>query len=652
MSCMPIPTLARRISMASMLLLLLAPVMAAWGATTPSIAGNTVTTPSTASGTAPPTSTLLVISYHDIRNDVAANGDPDGYATSTQNFAAHLDWLSGHGYNPVRLDDVLAAQRGERALPDKAVLLTFDDGLRSHYTHVFPLLRAYNYPALMAVVTGWVGLPQDRSVDYGPRAFTNDDFLTWDQMREMQASGLVEIASHSHDLHRGVLSNPQGNLTPAATTRIFDPATARYENEQAYLSRVRQDLAASADAIETELGVRPRAIVWPYAAYSSQGNAIADEVGMQVSFDLEGRERPLTDLHGLSRLLLADNPDITDFARELRRDEDLEGLRAIQVDLDYVYDADPAQLQRNLDALVERTKQLGPTHVFLQAFADPDGNGSADALYFPNRHLPVRADLFNRVAWQLRTRAGVKVFAWLPVLAFEPRDGSLPADAVLAGEPGATGEIFRLDPTDPRVQAFVGDIYEDLAVASYFEGLLFHDDAYLRADDLGTAQATEPANRTRLLVDFSLALVERAERWRPKLVTVRNLYARPVLQPESEAWFGQRLDAFLAAYDYTAVMAMPWMEGAADPDAWLVGLVEQVARYPGGLDGTLFELQTVDWRTRTPIPGIRLQSQMRAMQATGARHLGYYPDDFIRDLPAFEPARAAISARSFPYPPR
>ncbi|MEG3194212.1 poly-beta-1,6-N-acetyl-D-glucosamine N-deacetylase PgaB, partial [Lysobacter sp. D1-1-M9] len=119
-------------------------------------------------------------------------------------------------------------------------------------------------------------------------------------------------------------------------------------------------------------------IVWPYAAYSSQTNAIADDIGMKVSFDLEGRERPLTDLHGLSRLLLADNPDITDFARELRRDEDLEGIRAIQVDLDYVYDADPDQLQRNLDALVERTKRLGPTHVFLQAFADPDGNGSAD----------------------------------------------------------------------------------------------------------------------------------------------------------------------------------------------------------------------------------------------------------------------------------
>lgn len=601
---------------------------------------------------APPPSTLLVISYHDIRDDVAANGDPDGYATSTQNFAAQLDWLSGHDYVPVRLEDVIAAQRGGRALPAKAVLLAFDDGLRSHYTHAFPLLQAYGYPAVMAVVTSWVDLPPGQSVDYGPRAFAVDDFLTWEQMREMQSSGLIEIASHSHALHRGVLANPQGNLTPAAITRIHDPARQGYESERDYLARIRQDLATSANEIEAALGVRPRAIVWPYAAYNSEVNRIADEIGMHVSFDLEGRERPVTDLHGLSRLLLVDNPGIADFARELRRDEDAEGLRAIQVDLDYIYDADPAQLNRNLDTLVERIQQLGPSHVFLQAFADPDGNGSADALYFPNRHLPMRADLFNRVAWQLRTRAGVKVFAWLPVLAFEPQAHSPLANATLATEPGATDEIFRLDPTDPQVLAFVGDLYEDLAVASYFEGLLFHDDAYLRDGELGNAIPDEPVARTRLLVDFSLALVQRAERWRPKLVTVRNLYARPVLQPESEAWFAQRLDAFLAAYDYTALMAMPWMEGAADPDAWLERLVQTVATTPGGLDGTLFELQTVDWRTQTPVAGERLQSQMRAMQAAGARHLGYYPDDFVRDLPAFEPTRAAISARSFPYPPR
>lgn len=605
--------------------------------------------PATAASVAVGGERLLVLSYHDIRDDVARKGDPDAYAVSAQNFAAHLDWMSGQGYRPVSLSDVEAAARGERRLPEKAVLLTFDDGLRSVYTHAFPLLRAYGYPALVAVVTDWVDLASGRQVDYGPRPFTRDDFLTWDQLREMTASGLVEIASHSHDLHHGVVSNPQGNVTPAAITRTYDPQAQRYETETEYRARIRADLSASCDAIQRELGVRPRAIVWPYAAYSSVSNGIAESLGMTVSFDLEGREQKLTpDLHGLARLLVFNNPTVSDLAYELRHDEDVQGLRAMQVDLDYVYDADPAQQTRNLDALIERVKRIGPSHVFLQAFADPDGNGSADALYFPNRHLPVRADLFNRVAWQLKSRAGVKVFAWLPVLGFEPADPALRRELAL---PERNGEIFRLDPSNPRARRMIADVYEDLAVASYFEGLLFHDDAYLRDDELprvGDADA-----RARLLVDFTHDLKRSAERWRPKLATVRNLYALTVLEPESQQWFGQRLDSFLHAYDYTALMAMPWMEGAHKrPHAWLRELAEAVRRHDPRFQKTLFELQTRDWRTQRPIPGDTLQALVRQLQADGVRHLGWYPDDFIGDQPRLPDARGSLSARNFPYEER
>lgn len=596
---------------------------------------------------------LLVLSYHDIRDDVARKGDADAYAVSTQNFIAHLDWLAGHGYRPVALDDVVAAARGERALPDKAVLLTFDDGLRSVYTHAFPLLRAYGYPALVAVVTDWVDMAPGRTIDYGPRPFGRDDFLTWEQLREMQDSGLVEVASHSHDLHHGVNANPQGNSIPAAVSRIFDPATRRYESETGYLARIRADLATSAALIERELGRRPRAMVWPYAAYNGRVNRIANELGLGISFDLEGRSQRITPdshgagLHGLARLLLMDNPGVDDLAYELRHDEALQGMRALQIDLDYVYDADPAQTERNLDRLVERVRRIGPSHVFLQAFADPDGNGSAEALYFPNRHLPMRADLFNRVAWQLRTRAEVKVFAWLPVLGFELPDARLRASLAIRGSNPA--ETFRLDPTRPETRRIAAEIYEDLAAGSVFEGLLFHDDALLREDELGDLAPSDPAARTRLLIEFTHLLRDAAGKWRPKLVTVRNLFAAPVLQPESEAWFAQRLDAFNRAYDYTAVMAMPWLERSDDPQRWLDRLAREVARHPDALERTVFELQTVDWTTRKPIPPDLLKAQARRLQAQGVRHLAWYPDNFVDDRPPLRDAREAMSARSFPY---
>ncbi|KLI99773.1 poly-beta-1,6-N-acetyl-D-glucosamine N-deacetylase PgaB [Luteimonas sp. FCS-9] len=608
----------------------------------------------------PARASLLVLSYHDIRDDVAAKGDPDAYAVSTANFAQHLDWLRANGYRAVSVQAVLDARAGGPPLPDKAVLLTFDDGLRSVYTHAFPLLRAYGWPALVAPVTGWLDLPEGAVVPYGPRDFGRDDFLTWAQLREMRDSGLVEIGSHSHDLHRGVPGNPFGNQTPAAVTRIWSQAGG-YESENAWRARIERDLRTSRDLIVRHTGHAPRVIVWPYAAYNGVANDIAGRLGMTLSFDLEGRARQAdlgqqgetrvegASLASLARLLMHRNPDVRDLAGELRRDLSLDGVRAVQVDLDYVYDDDAAQMARNVDALVQRIHDIGPSHVFLQAFADPDGDGAAEAVYFPSRHLPMRADLFNRVAWQLRTRAGVRVFAWMPVLGFELPDAALQAQLRIAASDPA--EIPRLDPGDPRTRAIVSDLYAELAIAAHFDGLLFHDDAYLRDDEIPGYGGGVPAARTQALVDFTLALKAAAERWRPKLTTARNLFARPVLEPAAEAWFAQRLEPFLAAYDYTALMAMPQLEGveAGRADAWLRGLADAVRTTPGGVEGTLFELQTVDWRAPAPLPGTTLRAQARLLSAAGIRHLGYYPDDFVGDRPPLEDAREAMSARQFPY---
>lgn len=601
---------------------------------------------------------LLVLSYHDVRDDVAAKGDPDRYAVSTSNFAAHLDWLRSHAYHPVSVQQVLDARAGRRALPSRPVLLTFDDGLRSVYTRVFPLLQAYGYPALVAPVTSWVELPADQVVPYGHRDFTHDDFVTWAQLREMQDSGLIEIGSHSDDLHKGIPGNPFGNQTPAAVTRRWE-AGKGYESEADYRQRIQTDLRHSRDAIVAHLGKPPRAMVWPYAAYNRASNAIAAQLGMTLSFDLEGRSheadigqqgRDRVDgqsLASLGRLLLFNNPDVRDLAGELRRDLSRDGLRAIQIDLDYVYDPDPAQLARNLDILVQRVKDIGPSHVFLQAFADPDGDGAADALYFPNRHLPMRADLFGRVAWQLRTRAGVRVFAWLPVLGFRLPDAQQQAALQIRGNDPK--DVPRLDPGNPRTHQLVADIYEDLAANTYFEGLLFHDDAYLRDDEVPAYGNGDPATRTQQLIGFTQELKAAAERWRPKLVTVRNLFAQPVLQPHSEAWFAQRLDAFASAYDYTALMAMPYMEQADDPQQWLQQLAQRVGQQPHGFENTIFELQTVDWRTGKPLPEGLLLEHSKLLLAAGVRHLAYYPDDFIGGHPSLPEAREAMSARQFPY---
>ena len=77
------------------------------------------------------------------------------------------------------------------------MLLTFDDGLKSVYTDVYPLLKIFDYPAVVSVVTDWLEIAPDQTVQYGDRQLGRDDFISWAEARQMQASGLVEFASHS-----------------------------------------------------------------------------------------------------------------------------------------------------------------------------------------------------------------------------------------------------------------------------------------------------------------------------------------------------------------------------------------------------------------------------------------------------------------------
>ena len=215
---------------------------------------------------------LTVISYHEIEEPATAL-IPD-YAVSPTMFVRHIDWLRNNGFVFVSVDQVLAAQRGETRLPSKAVLLTFDDGYQSVYTHAWPLLRMLKIPSVISVVTKWQESAEQ--VDYAGKQVARNRFLSWDLLKEMQSSGLVEIASHTHDLHHGLKGNPQGSAQPAATTRRFDDLHG-YEVEAVYLKRIDADLRLSRDLIRKRIGTAPRIVTWPYGKYNEMVEAAASK---------------------------------------------------------------------------------------------------------------------------------------------------------------------------------------------------------------------------------------------------------------------------------------------------------------------------------------------------------------------------------------
>ena len=90
------------------------------------------------------------------------------------------------------------------------------------------------------------------------------------------------------------------------------------------------------------------------------------------------------------------------------------------------------------------------------------------------------------------------------------------------------------------------------------------------------------------------------------------------------------------------------MEGAADPERWLDALATRVGEIPGALGRTVFELQSRDWNTGKAIPADTLVRHLRLLRLQGARHVGYYPDDFHADQPRESVIKPAISAATQP----
>lgn len=594
-----------------------------------------------------PAANFIVLNYHDVISEPAAAGPDRRFAVSKKNLEAQFAWLQSNHYTVIDVQTLLNAGSGKQSLPDKAILLTFDDGYLSFYTEVMPLLKKYHYPATIAIVGSWL---ENQNAPKQPA------LMSVEQIRELSASGLVEIASHGYDLHQGVIVNALGDHQSAATGRAF--INNGHETEEHYRKRIFQALDRSAEQLLQAIGIRPRVMVWPYGDYNAVTLEAAKRAGMPVTMGLGDGDNTLADLGAIRRLIITDDPDIPQFAQLLREQRLGRMLRVAQIDLDYVYDDDPAQTGRNLASLVDRIKNSGINTVFLQAYADPDGDGSADQLYFPNRRLPVRRDLFNHVALQLRSQAKVKVYAWLPIMAYQ---AGLPDDWFVHEWRDDESQIAgkrRLSPFNPQARQFIGDIYEDLAIHCDFDGILFHDDGVfsdfediseqalafshkvwglpadfetLHAD--ATLRMTWAQHKTELLAQFTDFLTDRVKFYRPYLKTARNLFALPVLNESSEEWYAQSVATFLKHYDYAALEAMPFMEQAENPQVWLQSLISKIAEYPAGLEKTVFELQTVDWKNQQLVPTAIFVEHARLLTKHGARHIGYYPDNFLTNHP-------------------
>jgi peptidoglycan/xylan/chitin deacetylase (PgdA/CDA1 family) len=231
--------------------------------------------------------------------------DSELWTTSVTEFARHMEFLRTHGYQAITLRELHEWQLGQRELPAKPVVVTFDDGDESVYNLAFPILERLDFRATLFVITSRVGTE-----------WNGVHCMDWDTLRRLEASGVFQIESHTHDMHYKV--DVEGTARPVfvAASEYGFPM----EGDKQWEARVRSDLIHSRQAIERSIGRAPAFLAWPYGAASSQLDRIALEAGFLRTCTLRAQPATRSSFASTSEHVQVEIPRYTVTARTSLRD--------------------------------------------------------------------------------------------------------------------------------------------------------------------------------------------------------------------------------------------------------------------------------------------------------------------------------------------
>ena len=182
----------------------------------------------------------------------------DELCVSKEEFDRQIALLAGQGYHAISLGDLNEFLHYRRGLPEKSVVITIDDGYRSVYEIAYPILLKYGFTAAVFVYTDFISV--------GSKA------LTWDQLREMKASGF-EVGSHT-----------------ASHCDLTRPLEG--ESDQAYRTRVREELLISKQIIDEKLGQDTMALAFPYGNVTPAILHLCESLGYRLGMTVRSGSNP------------------------------------------------------------------------------------------------------------------------------------------------------------------------------------------------------------------------------------------------------------------------------------------------------------------------------------------------------------------------
>lgn len=183
--------------------------------------------------------TVMVLNYHKVANEHMS------LSVTLSDFEQHMKWLKELGYNCITPEQLYAFITEGAELPEKPVLITFDDGYKDNYTNAYPIMKKYGYTGTIFVVTSYLGV--------------YDNYLTWAQVKELQDNGF-SIQSHTYS-HKSMTETSDEDIS--------------------------QELIKSREAIKEKLGTDADFMAYPTGTYNLHIADLVKKAGYKGAFTIK-----------------------------------------------------------------------------------------------------------------------------------------------------------------------------------------------------------------------------------------------------------------------------------------------------------------------------------------------------------------------------
>ena len=214
-----------------------------------------------------------IIMYHQISSDRRLWGK---YVIPAETLREDFEYIKSAGYTPVTVADIINHVNGLSRLPEKPIVISFDDGQLSMLTIVLPMLEEFGFCAVMSIVGSLCELYTengDRCERYA--------YLARGDLKTLAESGRVELGNHTYNLHS--LSKRRG------MSRL------KGEIEADYSEMLRNDILRTQQLIFDSSGSRPQTVAYPYGIHSDLAEQVLHEVGIAATLSCAQRVNIITE---------------------------------------------------------------------------------------------------------------------------------------------------------------------------------------------------------------------------------------------------------------------------------------------------------------------------------------------------------------------